>query len=151
MQSDDIYRQKLAQLAASVRAWSGFVADVARVETSEDDPIWRFAMQPRAPRACSCEIALDARSQACDLSIGGDICEGFALPSLDTVLPLLKAVADGRVVTLHYTSAATGIPVATSTLIALEDGSRLEAGTPPAAEGVECRPVHYVPYRKPGT
>lgn len=151
MQSDDIYRQKLAQLAASIKAWSGFVADVARVETSEDGPVWRFSMQPRAARACPCEIALDSATQGCDLSIGGETFEGFALPSLDIVLPLLKAVAEGQVVTRHYSSAATGLPVSTSTVITLENGTRLEAGNAQTADGLECRPVHFVPYRKPGT
>ncbi len=151
MQSDDIYRQKLAQLSASVLAWSGFVADVARVDMSEDGPVWRFSMRPKAARACPCEIVLDAATQGFDLWIGGETYEGFALTSLDTVLPLLKAVADGHVVTRHYASAATGLPVSTSTVITLENGAQLEAGSAPTADGLECRPAHFVPYRKPGS
>ena len=77
---------------------------------------------------------------------------GSCLP-LDVVLPLVEAVTEGRVVTRRLSSAATGLPLAISTLIRLADGSVIVQ--PPSSDhaiaddgAIECN-THYLPYRKP--
>lgn len=153
MLSEDTYRQKLRELAASVRAWSGFIADVARVEIGEDGGHLRIRMEPRASRACPVELLIDDRQPVCDLTIAGETYEGWQLPRLEAVLPMLEAVAAGRVITRHATSAATRIGYGVSTEIRLADGTSLTpasngvAGSP--GEHVEMRNTHYLPYRKP--
>lgn len=153
MHSLDTYRQHVQQLAASIKAWSGFVADVARVEVEEAGDGWRFAMTPSAPGACPVEVVLDGRELRCDLRIAGETVEDWRPPSLDVFLPLMKAVADGNVVTRVVSSAVTTLPIATSTHVRLADGRNLVVPELPdvAAERVEAREVHYLPYRRPGT
>lgn len=153
MQSLDTYRLQLQQVVASVKAWSGFVADVARVETDEEGHGWRLAMQPLAPGACPVEMLLDGSELKCDLKIGAETYEDLGLSSLDMVLPLVQAVANGRVVTRMTRSAATGLPIGTDTLIRLEDGTEIVLPAAPlgcaADAAVETRNVHFLPYRKP--
>ena len=48
MISDDTYRAKLQQTIAAIKAWTGFVADVARVEEGELPGAWRLALTPRS-------------------------------------------------------------------------------------------------------
>lgn len=156
MQSEDTYRLKLAELVASIKAWSGFIADVARIETADEDASWRLRIEPKAPRACSLEIVVDGRTQSCDLTLAGETYEGWKLNSLDLVLPLVVAVSEGRVITRRTTSAATGLPISVSTIVTLADGTELEpTSTSPSnarsLEGIQQRDVHYVGYRKPGT
>lgn len=157
MASDDIHRLKLQQLVASIRAWTGFVADVARVEVSEEGSAWRVALQPIAATACPIELVLDAGNSRCDLKIADEIYEDWPLPSLDVVLPLIQAVAEGRVVTRRTSSAATGLALSVSTLIKLANGEVLKPchGFAPAdgesSGAIEARDTHYVPYRKAGS
>ena len=157
MQSYDTSRVKLEQLIASIRAWTGFVADVARVEISEEGTGYRIALQPRAAGACPLEFVLDGHEPKCDLMLGGTMYKNVPLPSLDVVLPLLEAVVDGRVVTQRTLSAATGLLKGVSTSIRLADGRVIEPKQPSVTAGnlgddagLESREVHYLPYRRPG-
>jgi hypothetical protein len=155
MQSEDTYRLKLNVLAASIKAWSGFIADVARIETADEAEAWRLRIEPKAKRACPLELVVDSRTQSCDLTLAGETYEDWKLPTLDLVLPLVVAVSEGRVITRRMTSTATSLPVSVTTIVTLADGTRLE---PPGAHHadafpggrIEQRDTHYVPYRKPG-
>ena len=154
MQSLETYRLKLQQVVASIKAWSGFVADVARLETQGEGHGWRLAMQPLAPGACPVEMFLDGSELKCDLKVGSETYEDLSIPSLDLVLPLVQAVANGRVVTRLTRSAVTGLPIGADTLIRLADGSEIVLPGPAGAGGaadaaIETRNVHFLPYRKP--
>lgn len=153
MQSLDTYRLNLQQVIASIKAWSGFVADVARIETHDEGNGWRLAMQPLAPGACPVEMLLDGSELKCDLKIGAETYEDLDLPSLDMVLPLVQAVANGRVVTRLTRSFATGLPIGSDTLIKLADGTEIVLPAPSAGgaadAAIEIRNVHFLPYRKP--
>jgi hypothetical protein len=154
MPADDTHRVKLQQLIASLKAWSGFVADVAKVEVTEIGQAWRILLQPKAASACPMEMLLDGGSTRCDLRIAGETYEDWPLPSLDIVLPLIEAVAEGRVVTRYTSSAATGLPLSVATVISLADGRHLETSLDrpghraPAADAVQIRDTHYLPYRR---
>jgi hypothetical protein len=155
MQSLDTHRLKLQQLAASLKAWSGFVADVARVEAHDVGRGWRLSLQPEAAGACPLELVLDGEEASCDLRVGSQVVEGWRLPSLDIVLPMVEAVAEGRVVTHRTFSAVTGLPIGVVTEVTLADGRKIELPARDAAteqneaSAVETRDRHYVPYRKP--
>lgn len=152
----DTHSLKLQQLIASLRAWTGFVADVARVEVSEVGAAWRVSLKPMAASACPLEILLDSGKVRCDLKVADETYHDWPLPSLDIVLPLIEAVTEGRVVTRHTTSAATGLSLSVATLIKLADGRVLEtslasdAAGEVAAGSIERRDTHYLPYRRPG-
>ncbi len=153
MQSQDTYRLKLQQLTASLEAWSGFVADVARVEAGAAGNGWRLALTPLAAGACPIEIVLDGSEPLCDVRVGALIVEDWQLPSLDVVLPLVEAIVDGRVVVRKLSSAMTGMSVASTTHVALGDGSSIVLPPEAAAEGpssdsFECRDVYFLPYRR---
>lgn len=151
MQPLDAHRANLGQLIASIRAWSGFVADVAKVEMQEVGQGWRLAMQPATAGACPFELVLDGAALKCDLRVGQETYEDVPLPSLDIVLPLTEAVTEGKVVTRQMVSAATGLPLQTSTLITLADGRRLELPAETMDQDIAAvtRAQHYLPYRKP--
>lgn len=155
MSATDIHRQKVQLLIASIKAWSGFVGDVARVEVVEDGAVWRIALTPKTDRACALEMVLDGDASRCDVRLADQTYEDWELPSLDVVLPILEAVADGRVITRRGVSRATGQTAWTSTLIRLADGRTVE---PPGAgrsvveedgteaETVVFRDTHFLPY-----
>lgn len=152
MQSHDSYRLDLQQLAASLKAWSGFVADVAHVDMHEEGNAWRIALTPAAAGACPVEIVLDGNAPRADVRLGDETYEDWQVPALDVVLPMLEAVSEGRVVTRRTTSAITGLPLAVSTHLQLADGTTFDftpqgAGNP-AAAAVEDRETHYLPYRR---
>lgn len=156
MLSDDTYRAKLRQTIASVQAWTGFVADVARVEVTDQDTAWRIVMTPKSANACPVEIVL-RNDRTYDLAMGGQTYVDRPLPSLDVVLPLLEAVAEGRVVTRRIASAATGLLRERRTVVTLADGTRFEAeetkpSLPAAAAdaATESSERHYLPYRRAG-
>jgi len=153
MQSHDTYRLKLQQLTASLEAWSGFVADVARVEAGAAGNGWRLALTPLAAGACPFEIVLDGSEPLCDVRVGSLTVEDWRLPSLDVVLPLVEAIVDGRIVVRKLSSAMTGLPVSTTTHVALGDGGSIVLPPEAAVNGppsgyVECRDVHFLPYRR---
>ena len=155
MLSDDTYRAKLDQTIASVRAWTGFVADVARVEIADQGQAWRIALLPRSVNTCPAELVL-RQDRKYDLAVGGQIYKDRTLPSLDFVLPLLEAVAEGRVVARTFSSAATGLVHGIGIVITLANGARFEEqqpliDLPPALEPrVEVSERHFLPYRRTG-
>ncbi len=153
----DTYRVQLQQTAASIQAWSGFVADVARVAVDETGDSCRVALTPFAAGTCPVEMIIDRSRPRCTIRIGGQLCESWLLPSLDLVLPLLEAVMEGRVVIQRLSSTATGLPVAINTVIRFKDGRVLTVpgpaweAVPVAPDSVVSRETHFLPYRKPGS
>ena len=160
MPSDATHRSKLQQTIASLKAWTGFVADVARIEdTSVEDPdrgtAWRLALIPRTAHACPVAIVLHA-DQHYDLTIGGQTYAGLPVTSPDILLPLVEAIVGGRVITRRAFSTATGLQRSESTLVTLADGRVFEDGQLVAAAGLavatddstEIHDTHYLPYRR---
>ena len=154
MLSDEIYRAKLQQTIASLEAWTGFVADVARVEESDQGSAWRLALVPHAPHACSIEIVLRA-DQRFDVTIADWTSKNLAIPSLDLFMPLLEAVTEGQVVKRRVASAITGLVHSVSTVVTLADGrvfadGQLDVAALPTPDTpTEIRDTHYLPYRRP--
>lgn len=159
MLSDDVYRARRALTIAELSAWTGFVADVASVEYGSIDGAWRIAMTPRCSTACPVELLL-RDDQKFDLRIGSETYEDRPIESLDAFLPLLQAIADGRVVTRRTLSALTGLLRETETFVYVApsntfhgrlgspDGRSLPPPLPGEANGLEIRELHYVPYRR---
>jgi hypothetical protein len=153
MLPDDAFHARLAQTMASLRAWSGFVADVAVIENAEIGDAWHFGLAPHMPGACPVELVL-RHDQRYDLTIAGQSYEDREIASLDLFPRLIAAIAEGRVVRRHAVSRATGLVHLTSTIVRLADGSVFEAADPrPAAPALsdpqlEWRDLHFLPYRR---
>jgi hypothetical protein len=153
MLSDDTFHSALMQTMASLRAWSGFVADVADIEDAEIGDSWHFGLTPHMPGACPVDLVLRS-DQRFDLNLDGEAYEDRAIETFDLFPRLIEAVADGRVIRRYAVSRATGLLHAVSTLVPLGDGAAFEAGRPIAGAPaltdppLEWRNVHYLPYRR---
>ena len=153
MLSDDAFHAKLMLTMASLRAWSGFVADVAVIEDGEIGESWHFGLVPHMPSACPVELVL-RHDQRYDLTVAGESYEDRPIASLDLFPRLIEAIADGRVVRRYAVSRTTGLLHATSTVVRLRDGVVFEDGHPcldvPAlpAPPLEWRDLHFLPYRR---
>ena len=153
MLSDDTFHSALMQTMASLRAWSGFVADVADIEDAEIGDSWHFGLTPHMQGACPVDLVLRS-DQRFDLSLDGEAYEDRPIDTLDLFPRLIEAVADGRVIRRYAVSRATGLLHATSTVVRLGDASLFEASRPSAGAPaladppLEWRNVHYLPYRR---
>lgn len=154
MLPEDAYNAKLQQTIASLEAWVGFVADVARVSEKHDDSGWRLSLLPRSVRACPIEIVLRP-DQHYDLTIAGVTYQNRPIASFDMFLPLVEAVAEGNVLTRRAYSSVTGLAQGVSTVVTLADGRVLEevrsseVGIAGPEGPTEMRDTHYLPYRRP--
>lgn len=160
MLSDDVFRAKRDLTIAQLRAWTGFVADVAHVETGEVGDAWRISMTPRTPAGCPVELSI-RDDQKFDIRIAGETYEDRPIETLDAFLPLLEAIAEGRVVTRVMRSAMTGAVREVETIVRLANGMVFQGRSgpagriplPPPLPGVtsgteEVRDMHYLPYRR---
>ena len=153
MLSDDAYRSKLQLTMASLQAWTGFVADVARVEATQDGTSCRLALTPHCAHACPVALVLRA-DQHYDITIAGETYANRPLASLDLFLPLIEAITEGSVVTRHVSSSVTGLARGVSTVVTLPDGRVFADGgldpvaAPDPAGQLETRDTHYLPYRR---
>lgn len=152
MLATDAYLAKLEQTIASLKAWTGFIADVAAIEASDGANSWRLAIRPKAPQACPLELLL-RRDQHYDIALGSEVYEDQPADDLDLFLGLVKAIAEGRVVTRTERSMATGATIAIETMVATGEGRRwvrrrqLPVAAVADPEQVICHDRHYTPYR----
>ena len=152
MLATDAYLAKLEQTIASLKAWTGFIADVASVETSDGASSWRLVIRPKAPQACPVELLL-RHDQLYDIAGASEVYEDQPADDLELFLPLLEAVAEGRVVTRTEQSKATGAVYAVETRIAAAAGRtwvrrrELPAARLADPEQTVFADRHYTPYR----
>jgi hypothetical protein len=151
MLPDDVFRTKLDRTVAGLRQWSSTLGDCARIEEEDAARFWRLAVRPLAIGACPVELILHHR-QRCDLAIGDEAYEDRAVDEFDLLLPLAEAIAAGRVLTRHKTSANTGAALTIETRVKLADGQiwradrRVRPGAIPGPTVLEDR--WFLPYRR---
>lgn len=155
MLSDDMFRTALAPIVAGLEAWADTLAGVAAVEHGQEGTFWRLALQPIAPAACPVEIIVHQR-QTYDVGIGPESYEDLPLEDLGRLLPLLQAVAAGRVVTRSWTTLATGALGMVETIVEMDVAGRSDTWQRervllgPNSAGVRAtgraRDRHYAPY-----
>ena len=108
-------------------------------------------MRPLAAGACPVELILHHR-QRCDLAIGEESYEDRDVAEFDLLLPLVEAIAIGRVLTRLKTSANTGTALAIETRVKLAGGEvwqadrRLRPSAIPGPTILEDR--WFLPYRR---
>lgn len=152
MLATDAYLAKLEQTIASLKAWTGFIADVAAIETGEGSSSWRLVIRPKAPQACPVELLL-RHDQLYDIAVASEVYEDQPADDLELFLPLLEAIAEGRVVTRTEQSRVTGAVYAVETRIATAAGkSWVRRRALPAARLADPEQTiftdrHYTPYR----
>lgn len=153
MLPDDVYRSRLEAAIAGLRYWLPTVSDVATVTEAEGSGFWKMSVTPKAANACPFELVLRA-DQRHDLVIAGETFEDLPTKSLDIFVPLVEAIAEGRVVRCHWKSGATGAETAVETIVTLSDGREWSSArmlTPLASDnpdGVIAAARHFVPYHR---
>jgi hypothetical protein len=150
MLSDDVFRARLQATVEGLRYYVPSIADVAHCEEYSDHGFWKLAVQPFTAGACPVELILHA-TQRYDILAGSESFEDCQIVSLDHFLPILDAVAEGRVKQLTYFSIATGSEIARETQIACSFGSWRDGSGDLAAlarDGVRVETRHFLPYRR---
>ena len=122
MQPDDAFRSRLDALIAALRSWAGELAEVADCEETDAADYWRLAVAPHDASACPVELILHRR-QRYDVSIGDETYEDLPLERFDLLLPMLQAIAEGRVVTRAWHAAATEALHSVETIVDLPGGT----------------------------
>ncbi len=151
MHPDDIYRAERAATIASLRYWAPTVRDCARVTDEEPGGYWRLHVAPYAPGACPFDLIL-LEDRFYSLMLDGRGYEDLPVDSLRLMIPLVEAIASGRVTRALSTSSRSGSLVAITDRIALAGGAIWEQsasidGAPPR-EGTVDRVRRYLPYHR---
>ena len=154
MHSDDVFRAQLQNTIASLRYWIPSIADAVRVEEIEDEGFWKISVIPKTQGACPFELIFRA-DRHFDMVIAGETFEDLELSSFDLFLPLVEAIADGRVIQRRRVSQATGALREIETIVLLKNGQdwrRLrtlgEATALVTSEDTERRDRHFLSYRR---
>lgn len=152
MLSDDVFRSRLQATVESLRYFVPSVADVARSDETSAPGYWKLSLTPHTGGACPIELILHG-SQRYDVMIGRETYEDREITSLELFVPLIDAVANGRVIERSWISLTTGLSVARETLISLtnskswQDGSGLNA-VAGNEEKFRRDDRHFLPYRR---
>ena len=121
MLSDDVYITKFRATVADLEAWLKSLSAVAAIETHRDEATWRASVVPNVIQACPFELMLRL-DQRFDLTVGPETYEDQAIANMEMFMPLLAAVANGRLVTSTWSTADTGMIAAIETKISPEGG-----------------------------
>lgn len=153
MIADDVYRSRLQATIASLRYWVPTIADQAHVEQVDGHQAWKLSVRPNDHPACPFELVLRT-DQHYDIAVAGETFEDLPVQSLDAFLPLVEAIAAGRVVQRRTESVMTGAPLSVETRVMLKDGSiwsqrrDLPAHARIAAAETAVHDRHFIPYRR---
>lgn len=153
MVADDVYRSRLQATIAGLRYWVPTIADAARIEQTEEHDFWKLSVTPAVAAACPFELMLRS-DQHYDIVVAGEMFEDQSVTSLELFLPLVDAIAAGRVIQRRTESVATGASLAVETRVALADGSlwsrrrSLPGGDLIATDDAAIHDRHFLPYRR---
>ena len=156
MRADDAFRTELHTTIRALRAWSDTLIDVAQRDIAEADAHWRLRLAPHEPAACPVEVVIYS-DQRYDAAIGSEVYEDLPATDLSTLLPLLQAIFDGKLVTRTWATLATGAHLATATIAETTAGTWMNEHVNEAIariadrEATSVRDHHYAPYRRANT
>lgn len=150
MISDDVYRSRLQATIAALKYWVPEIKDVASVMEETSHEYWKIIVAPHVDGACAFELLLRT-DQKHDLFISGELYEDLPTESLDQFVPLVEAIAAGRIIQRREFARATGMPLSVETIIDVAAREpwrqkRMLASIPTAA--IETRDHHFLPYRR---
>lgn len=118
MQPQDVFNRAFDATTADIDSWLPTLRGVAAVEREMTDQYWRGRLRPHEASACPIELML-SRAQVFDCDIGNESVVGLRIADLGLFLPLLKAVADGRVILRSWSSLATGSVIVREQIVLL--------------------------------
>ncbi len=153
MRADDRFREDLHKLIAGLRTWAASCSGEALCAQTETPDYWRLAVRPIANTACPLELILHA-DQRYDASIGLETYENRPLDRPDLLLPMVKAIADGQVITRNWRTRSTGLLHSIETIVRLEAGTLTGLREIPAVASFVGRDDcvghdrHYAPYKR---
>jgi hypothetical protein len=153
MLPDDVFRSRLEATVAALRYWVPTVSDAAAVTETAGEGYWKLAVRPFVATACPFDLMLRA-DQHYDITIAGEAFEDQPIESLEAFVPLITAIADGRVVQRLRIAEASGRPLSIETIVKLPDG-RLWSASRSLASATSAREPetllkdrHFLPYRR---
>lgn len=153
MLPDDVFRSRLEATVAALRYWVPTVSDAAKVTETAGDGYWKLAVRPFVATACPFDLMLRA-DQRYDITIAGETFEDLPVESLETFVPLITAIAEGRVVQRLRIAEASGRPLSLETIVRFPDSKLWSASrslAPPAAAREPetlLKDKHFLPYRR---
>ena len=152
MIATDSYRAQLHATIAALRYWAPGLRPAAEIEDEESASHWRLAARPHVANACAFELVLQPAPRF-DILVGDEAYEDVPLESFDLFLPLLTAIAQGRLVQRTAVSRNTGAWRTIETLVTMADGTiwrgeRVNEALAHALAPVQCMLLerHFVPY-----
>lgn len=155
MRANDAFRNELHSTIRGLRTWADSLNGVAEVDISEADDHWRLNLVPHGTAACPVELVLYS-DQRYDCAIGSETYEDQPATDLASLLPLLQAIVDGRLVTRSWTTVATGAHLATATIVNTPGGPWMREHVNATLERIADRDAaavrdrHYAPYARVG-
>jgi hypothetical protein len=153
MQPQDVFNRNFASATAALDQWLSTLPPDARVDREQTADYWRASIKPQQPNACPVEMML-ARSQTFDLDIASESVVGRPIADLGLFLPLLEAIAAGRVVHREWRSLATGAGLISEIIVTLADGQNwsmrrfIRAETADTESSAIAHDHTFVPYRR---
>jgi hypothetical protein len=154
MLPDDLFRSRLQTTITALKYWAPSIADAARIEETETGSFWKIAVAPLLAGACPFELILHFH-QYYDVAVAEEAYEGLPLQSFDHFLPLVTAIADGRIVQRHWMSRLTGLERAVETLVMLPGDGIWREGRGASSQrpsldddGSELRERCFLPYKR---
>jgi hypothetical protein len=152
MLSDDVFRARLQAAIASIVYWKPQIADVAKIEETNAPEYWKINVTPHVANACPFELMLRA-DQKYDLMVAGEAVEDQDIDDLGLFLPLVDAIASGKVVQRISVSQMTGIQHVIETLVFMPGGKvwqqkRQLTETLPPQSTLETQVRQFLAYRR---
>jgi hypothetical protein len=151
MLPDDAFRRAFDEAVIDLAAWAGSYRDVASVDCETSSNAVRLSLKPHTATACALEFMLHRDSQSYDVQFAqGDTWEGLPVAGEPrALLPLLQAVADGRILTRALISAATGAYRDSGVIVSPTAGaSRTYGLSDHHDEALLVKDRHWAPYRR---
>jgi hypothetical protein len=151
MISDDVYRSRLQAAIAALKYWVPEIKDVATVTEETALEYWKVVVVPHTAGACPFELMLRT-DQKHDLIIAGELYEDLPTGDLDSFVPLVEAIAAGRVIRRREFASATRTSLSVETII-MPDGrppwrQKRTLAAAGAEDEFETSDRHFLPYRR---
>lgn len=149
----DAFRTRLGDAILRLQSWAKGLSDVADVAETKGRGFYRLSIQPHEANACPVELIL-RDDQNYDAQIGPESYENRPIEQLEIFLPMLEAIAAGRVVTRSWRTSATETLHSVETILSLDGGiltgERDIVGIADAIPRDRCIALdrHWAPYRR---
>ena len=153
MQPQDVFNRNFAATTAALDAWLATVSADAHVDREKTTDYWRASVRPNQANTCPVELML-SRNQTFDLDVANESIVGRPIADLGLFLPLMEAIAAGRLVHRSWRSSATDAGLTSEIIVSLAGGENwsmrrlIRAETAATENSAIARDRSFVPYRR---